>query len=125
MARILVVENDNDVAQLVARRLRTYQHIVFSAQNGFLAKRLIGMDRPVDVVIIDTQLPGTTGFEVVRELRRHPELSRPNLPAIFLSDSADSEDERQARELGAVCLKKPVVSGELQGAVLQAIKTDS
>ena len=121
MARILVVENDDDVAQLVARCLRTYGHSVTTARNGFLAKHLVGLDRPIDLVLLDINLPGTNGFEVLKELRRHPELNQPRLPAIFLSGSSRPEDEQQARALNATFLRKPFVSSELQGAVIKAV----
>jgi DNA-binding response OmpR family regulator len=125
VARILVVEDDADVAQLLARRLRNYGHAVVTAPSARLAVNSVGFDFPAEVVVMDVNLPGMNGFEVLEELRRHPELSRPDLPCVFLSAVASAENVARGRELGATYLTKPFVSGELQGAILQAINGTS
>ena len=120
MARVLIVEDDGDIARLLARRLRSYGHNVLVAPTGGMAMRLVGIDFPVEVVIMDINLPGDRGFEVLEQLRRHPELDNPGLPAVFLSGSSDPSDEERAHAMGATFLRKPFVSGELQGAILHA-----
>ena len=61
------------------------------------------------------------GFTLLQELRRHPELDKPRLPAVFLTGHASAEHAAKAKEIGATFLTKPFVSGELQGAILQAL----
>jgi len=121
VARVLIVEDDADLAQLVSRRLRDYGHNVAIAPSARLAMSVVGIDFPVDVVLLDVHLPGMDGFELLEELRRHPELDRPDLPAVFLSGSADPDNQERAQRLGCTFLNKPFVSGELQGALLQAL----
>ena len=121
MARILVVEDDADIAQLLARRLRTYGHTVLTAPSARLAMRSVGLDFPADVAILDVNLPGTNGFELLDQLRNHPELDSPNLPAVFLSASNNPANIERGTAMGCVYLVKPFVSGELQGAILKAI----
>lgn len=121
MARVLIVEDDADLAQLLARRLRSYGHNVAVAPSGRLAQSLVGLDFPVDVALVDVNLPGMDGFEVLAELRRHPELDNPSLPAVFLSGSTEPTNQERARDLGCTYLVKPFVSGQLQGALLQAL----
>jgi len=120
MARILIVEDDADIAHLLARRLRSYGHVVITAPSGRMAMNLVGMDFAPEVALLDVQLPGMNGFEVLDELRRHPELDNPTLPCVFLSASSKPEDIARGRAMGAAYLTKPFVSGELQGAILHA-----
>jgi CheY-like chemotaxis protein len=121
MARVLVVEDDRDVLLLLERRLRSYGHLVVAAQSGRLALRAVGVDTPVDVAVVDFHLPGMDGVQLVRELRRHPELSDENLPAVILTGDNSSWPNDAAQSEGIACLSKPFVSGELQGAILNAM----
>lgn len=121
MARILVVEDDSDIAQLLARRLRSYDHTVHTAPSARLAMNTVGLDFPADLVILDVNLPGMNGFDLLSELRRHPELDNPQLPAVFLSAITSPENFARGHALGCVYLTKPFVSGELQGAIVKAL----
>lgn len=121
MARVLIVEDDADIAQLLARRLHSYGHDARMAPSARLALSIVGFDFPVEVVVLDVGLPGMNGFALLEELRRHPELDAPALPAVFLSGKTEPENFAQAKELGVAYLTKPFVSGELQGAILQAL----
>lgn len=121
VARILIVEDDRDTAQLLASRLRTYGHTIITAPSGPLALSQVGFDFGVDLALLDVNLGGMDGFEVLDELRRHPELDNPNLPAVFLSGSKDPALQKRAHDMHATYLPKPFVSGELQGAILVAL----
>ncbi len=125
MASILIVEDDADVAQLLARRLRAYGHTATTAPSGRLALSMVGVDFVPDVVLLDVQLPGMDGFELLEQLRRHPELDSPKLPCVFLSGSGNPEYAERGRSMNATYLVKPFVSGELQGAILQAAGASS
>lgn len=121
MAKILVVEDDADVAQMLARRLRTFGHEVVTAPSARLALNSVGLDFPIEIAVLDVNLPGTNGFELLEQLRRHPELMNPHLPAVFLSASVSMENRQRAHAMGSTYLTKPFVSGELQGAILSAL----
>ncbi len=121
MARVLIVEDDGDIAALLARRLRTYGHVVSIAPSARMAISMVGIDFPIEVALLDVMLPGMNGFDLLEELRRHPELDNAALPAVFLSATNSPENQSRARELGATYLTKPFVSGELQGAILNAL----
>jgi DNA-binding response OmpR family regulator len=121
VARILIVENDRDTAQLLATRLHDYGHSVIGAPSGPLALKQVGLDFPIDIAVLDIDLGGMNGFELLSELRRHPELDNPRLPAVFLTGSTEPEVSVRAHELGATVLHKPFVSGQLQCAVLMAL----
>lgn len=121
MARVLLVEDDRDIALLLENRLRSYGHRVILAQSGRLALTSVGVDNPIDIALIDYHLPGMNGFELLDELRRHPELDNPRLPCVILTADTSAEPQERSRALGIACLSKPFVSGELQGAILAAL----
>jgi DNA-binding response OmpR family regulator len=121
MARVLIVEDDLDTSTLLALRLREYGHVTLQAQSGRLALRSVGFDFPVDLALLDIDLHGMNGFDLLEELRRHPELDKPHLPAVFVSGSTSPDDVMHARRMGATFLTKPFISGELQGAILHAL----
>jgi CheY-like chemotaxis protein len=121
VARILIVEDDRDVTQLLVSRLHGYGHVITTAPSGPIALKRVGFDFQIDIAVLDINLPGMDGFELLDELRRHPELDNPRLPAVFLSGSKEHEDQERAIAMRATYLPKPFVSGELQGAILVAL----
>ena len=121
VARILIVEDDRDTTQLLSTRLHGYGHTIITAPSGPLALHEVGFEFQIDVALLDVNLPGMDGFELLESLRRHPELDNPRLPAIFLSGDKDPAIQERAHAMGAAFLPKPFVSGELQGAILVAL----
>src|SRR5206468_12571960 len=70
--RILVVDDEPDITALVAYHLARAGYRVSTASNGQEAIKAAREERP-DVVVLDLMLPGVSGYEVLRELRRHPD----------------------------------------------------
>ncbi|MFI5234287.1 MAG: response regulator, partial [Gemmatimonadales bacterium] len=66
--RILVVDDEPDITALVAYHLAKAGHRVSTAANGPDALRSAREERP-DLVILDVMLPGTSGYDVLAELR--------------------------------------------------------
>jgi CheY-like chemotaxis protein len=125
MARILIVEDDKDMSNLLSVRLRTYGHLTVAAPSGPLALREVGFDFPIDLALLDISLSGMDGFEVLDALRRHPEIDNPHLPAVFLSGRRKDEVAQQVHDAHATFLPKPFVSGELQCAILHALNDET
>ncbi|PRY18196.1 response regulator [Kineococcus rhizosphaerae] len=119
MARVLVVEDDPDIRQLVELRLRGLGHRVVSAPSGPEALAVIADRGAPEVVVLDVAMPGMTGLEVLRTLRAQPEHA--DLPAIFLSARVRPEDIAAGEELGALYLTKPFVVSALAGAIDKAL----
>lgn len=115
--RILVVEDEPEMADLLARGLRSEGYLVDSADNGVDAITL-ATDGGYDLAVLDVMLPGMNGFEVCRWLRRqHPGL------AILLLTARDAVDDR-VRGLDAGAddyLTKPFQFAEL-AARLRALR---
>lgn len=71
--KILVVEDNLDQVRSLVALIRDLGHSVDYAINGYVAIDLARRFRP-DVVILDIGLPGLNGFEVLREIRKDPDL---------------------------------------------------
>ena len=119
MARVLVVEDDPDIRQLVELRLRGLGHRVVSAASGAEALSVIAERGAPEVVVLDVAMPGMTGLEVLRTLRADPEHA--HLPAIFLSARVRPEDIAAGEALGVIYLTKPFVVSALAKAIEKAL----
>lgn len=97
-ARILVVEDELDLAELVAFNLRQAGHQVTTAGTGSTALAEIRRQRP-DLVLLDVMLPDISGIEVCRRLRREADTIR--LPVIMLTAKGEELDRVVGFEVGA------------------------
>ncbi|HEX7118799.1 MAG TPA: response regulator transcription factor [Longimicrobiales bacterium] len=98
-ARILVVEDEPDVAGLVAYSLASAGYRVETAGDGVVAASAISRERP-DLIVLDLMLPGRSGFEILSDLRSAP---RPEtaVPVVVLSARRDEADRVEGLERGA------------------------
>ena len=119
-ARILVVEDERDIAALVAFHLMKDGYRVRTAEGGVEALEAVSSERP-DLILLDLMLPGFSGYEVLSDLRRRTELSE--IPVIVLTARRDEADRVKGLELGADdYITKPFSPRELVlrvGAVLR------
>ncbi|HSJ25563.1 MAG TPA: response regulator [Longimicrobiales bacterium] len=97
-ARILVVEDERDIAALVAYHLTREGYRVRTAEGGQEALEAVKAEKP-DLMLLDLMLPGFSGYEVLQELRRRPELA--DVPVVVLTARRDEEDRVRGLELGA------------------------
>ena len=95
-ATILVVEDDDDLRQTLARRLREGGYSVDQAATGPAALAAVA-ERVPDVVVLDVMLPGLDGVEVCRRLRAE----HPLLYILMLTARADELDRVVGLEVGA------------------------
>lgn len=109
--RVLVVEDEPDIAALIAYQLTREGFRVETAANGDQAISSIGREIP-DLVILDRMLPGLSGDEILRSLRA--ESATRALPVLILTAKREQEDRIQGLELGADdYLTKPFSPREL------------
>jgi len=97
-ARILVVEDERDIAALVAYHLTREGYRVRTADGGAEALQAVSRERP-DLVILDLMLPGFSGYDVLAELRHRDTTA--DVPVIVLTARRDEEDRVKGLELGA------------------------
>ncbi len=109
--RVLVVEDEPDIAALIAYQLTREGFRVETIGNGTEALVAIDKEAP-DLVVLDRMLPGLSGDEVIQRLRDDPETL--SIPVLMLTAKREQEDRIEGLELGADdYLTKPFSPREL------------
>ena len=98
MHTILVVEDEEDIADLVAFNLRRNEFQVELAHDGIQGLAKAKEVKP-DLIVLDVMMPGLDGFRVFKELRN--DKSTRTIPVIMLTARGQTEDRIQGLELGA------------------------
>lgn len=120
MTKILVVDDEADIVNLVVDDLSDDGFDVISADNGATALDQIYREQP-DVVLLDLMMPVLTGYEVLRVLRREPITK--NLPVIVITAVSPAVGEHAAVEFGANhYVTKAWEPGTLQAVIRVALK---
>ena len=98
MARVLVVDDNQDTCELLARILRRAGHDAACETSPAAALDHVRRDAP-DLVVLDVMMPGMTGLEVLRAIRAEPALAA--LPVVMFTALSDEKTRSEARRLGA------------------------
>ena len=110
-ARILVVEDEAEIAALIAYQLTREGYRVETALTGTVALDAIHRDVP-DLIVLDRMLPGLSGDEVLRSLKSDP--ATQGVPILFVTAKREQRDRIDGLELGADdYLTKPFSPREL------------
>lgn len=118
-ARILIVEDDLDLAEMLSLYFQAQNYQVFTAAWGREALD-ISAQEALHLVMLDIRLPDIDGYEVCRQLRLQRRTQ--NLPIIFLTEKRDRVDKLQGLELGVVdYITKPFDIQEVRLRVRNAI----
>jgi two-component system KDP operon response regulator KdpE len=117
---LLIADDDRILTSLLATRLRSRGWNVDVAQDSMQAVMFAIRTQP-SVILLDLNMPGGSGFDVLRKLKVSVRTSR--IPVVVLSASHTPEDERQVEELGvAAFLEKPVDLDLLNATLVSVIK---
>lgn len=119
MARVLVVEDDSDILNLVKRRLEMAKHQVATAGSASEALLFVDERGCPDLVVLDIGLPDLDGLELLKKLRERDGMGE--LPAVFLSARVQTDQVAAGRDLGAIYLTKPFVAAALLSAVERSL----
>ncbi len=123
MARVLVVDDEEDLLELVAYNLETSGFHADRAATGRKALELAER-YPPDLVLLDVMLPDLQGFEVLRLLRTREKTRR--VPVILLTAKTEEADKLVGFELGADdYITKPFSPRELLARVRAVLKRAS
>jgi two-component system phosphate regulon response regulator PhoB len=98
MSRILVIEDEPDIRQVLDYNLRLAGHEVSSAARGLDGLRLVREESP-ELVILDLMLPDIPGTEVCRTIKDNPQTR--SLPVVMLTARSEEIDRVVGFELGA------------------------
>ncbi len=116
-SKILVVEDDESMRELLRMHLSAAGYEVRVAEDGIAAGYVVLQSTP-DLIICDIEMPNMDGLQFVAALREDKSL--PKIPVIFLT--SHEEDDARARELGACAfLTKPVLADWLLTEVQRAL----
>jgi two-component system, OmpR family, alkaline phosphatase synthesis response regulator PhoP len=97
-SKILVVEDEADILELIRYNFEREGYVIVTAANGEDALRLVPAEKP-DLVLLDLMLPGVDGLDVCRELKREPETAK--IPIIMVTAKGEESDVVAGLELGA------------------------
>ena len=118
MVRALVVDDEPEMATLIARGLRGEEYLVDIADNGIDALLLAGEGGGYDVAVLDVMLPGMSGFELCRRLKE----ASPGIGILLLTARDAVDDRVRGLDAGADdYLTKPFHLAEL-AARLRALR---
>jgi two-component system alkaline phosphatase synthesis response regulator PhoP len=118
--KILVVEDEKDVRDLVRYNLEQEGFNVLEAEDGELALSLVRRERPA-LVILDIMLPGMSGLDICRVIRHDGDIAR--VPVLMLTAKAAEVDKIVGLEVGADdYVTKPFSPRELMARVKAVLR---
>lgn len=116
--RILVVEDEPDLAEAIAEGLRMDGYAVDICGNGLEAHELLFVEN-YDLAILDLNLPGMDGLEVLEKIRNE----KPDLKILILSARKSIEDKVKGLDIGANdYLTKPFDFEELEARIRSLLR---
>lgn len=119
MARILVVDDENNIRLMVRLALQAAGHEVETAADGPEGLDKFGAGMGWDLVLLDQRMPGLTGLDVLREMRQR----QPAAQVVMITAFGTIDLATSALQAGvADFLRKPFTTDLLRGAVASALK---
>ncbi|HSM71809.1 MAG TPA: response regulator [Anaerolineales bacterium] len=118
--KIIIVEEQADVADLLEEILSVDGYHVIKIHSSGGALSVIQSENP-DVVLLDIMMPDVSGLDVLRFMRREPQLQQ--IPVVIVSAKTLSSDIRTGLDAGATAyLTKPVDVNKLRETVAEVIR---
>ena len=112
---VMIIEDEAEAAELFSEMMRLNGFRVIKMFSSAPAIPIISQEKP-DVILLDVMMPDISGLEVLRYIRREPELA--SIPVIILSAKSMPGDIRMGLGAGAsMYLTKPVGFQDLKQAV--------
>jgi len=96
--KILVIEDDKFLRQLVTKKISKRDYNIVEAVDGESGLEKAEEEDP-DLILLDLILPGIDGFEVLSELKDDPELS--TIPVVILSNLGQKDEIEKGLQMGA------------------------
>ena len=92
--KILVVEDEAPIRDLISINLQLVGYEVFTAEDGIMAEEFLEKQR-VDLILLDVMIPGIDGFSLIEKIKKH------NTPVIFVTAKESVLDRVKGLRLGA------------------------
>lgn len=96
MKKILIIEDEPNIRELVRYNLKTNGYECISAEDGIMGITMVHREKP-DLILLDIMLPEKSGFEICRELRDEGN----NTPIIMMTAKTEESDKVMGLEYGA------------------------
>lgn len=120
MARILVIDDENNIRMMVQLALEQVGHDVDTAADGPTGLEKFGDGSNYDLVLLDQRMPGMEGLEVLQEMKSR----NPNARIVMITAFGTIDLAVDAMKAGATdFLRKPFTTETLRGAVIGALMT--
>ena len=117
--KVLIVEDDNAMAQMCAKLVRRHGHSAVIARSGVDALAIVRAAGDVDAVISDIQMPQMSGTELLARLHE----MRADLPVILMTGYANVVGADEAISMGATdYISKPFNAETLVGSLERALR---
>lgn len=117
--KVLLVDDESEFVSTLAERLFLRKIDAKTANDGESAIRMIMEDKP-DLVVLDIKMPGMSGIEVLKEIKK----TEPLLPIILLTGHGSTKEGMEGMKYGAFdYLMKPVDIKELIEKIQEAIES--
>jgi two-component system OmpR family response regulator len=117
LARLLVVDDEATILELLSGSLRLAGFEVVTAASGAEAVRAVALSRP-DLVLLDVMMPDGDGFEALRRIRS----GGCEVPVIFLTARDEVPDRVKGFDVGGDYVTKPFSLDELLGRIRAVLK---
>ena len=110
--KILLVEDDKFLRELIAKKLKSAEYEVLEAIDGESAVIKAKELKP-DLILLDLILPGIDGFDILAKIKEDPTIGK--TPVIILSNLSQQEEIERALKLGAAdfLIKAHFIPGEI------------
>lgn len=117
---ILIIEDDKFLRELLIRKIENEGYNIKFVITGGDALRKIKEFAP-QLVLLDLVLPGMSGFEILKRVKKDPEISK--IPIIILSNRGDIEEVEKGLKLGAddYLIKAHFTPDEIIGKIKQVL----
>ncbi len=111
--KILIIEDDKDIRNFLARRMNGSGFQAFTAEDGLTGLEMAKRELP-DVIILDLRLPNLSGEEVCKTIREDRDNRFAGIPIIMLTAKTADADRVVGRVIGASCyMTKPFRARQL------------
>lgn len=119
--KVMWIEDDPILNDIMNRWLRQYDLDLMSADNGLEGLELIKRKKP-DILLLDIMLPDINGFEILEQMKKDPELK--DIPVILFSNLSHQEDVDKGYALGAsrFIVKSTVFLNNLAGEIRNVLR---
>jgi DNA-binding response OmpR family regulator len=120
--KILVVDDNQDIRELVMHILDADGYHVFTAADGESAKAILHSNE-LDLILLDVMMPGTSGMELLMDIRTGSLKKHRDVPVIMITAMAGSDDIDKAISIGANSyIVKPFRSAHIREKVREILE---